>query len=431
MSPNVTKIYGPPGTGKTTFLIGKVKEAMADGIHPSDIGYFSFTNKATEEAKDRLAKEFPQFKVDEDFPGFRTLHSLAYQALPSRLKIMSEQEAIAFDPKFFIEQVFMKENDLSSLVIRAKQIVIDAAATARARLIEFDQYLKSIGPADRYRLNKWLGYPAKLCNREFSDKDIYNLVTYNNSFEEYKKNIGVIDYTAILEEALKSTSSLPSYSLLIIDEAQDLSKLQWLLGKVLIEKSKICYVAGDDDQAICESFGADPQEFLNLDGTDFPLTQSYRVPSNIHKIIFNENGIIHLLSNKFKRKDKKWNFRNGNPGKSSNIFNVNDLLNLLKISSENENWLVLSATHSTLNNLSNILKLQNIPHFLSNQLISPDINTSPTIRLMTIWGAKGGESSNVALLRGNFVDEKMMEEDPRLRYVAITRAKNSFIDAFI
>jgi superfamily I DNA/RNA helicase len=431
MPANVTKIYGPPGTGKTTFLIEKVKQAIVDGIHPSDIGYFSFTNKATEEAKDRLTKEFPQFKIDDDFPGFRTLHSLAYQALPSRLKIMSEQEATTFDPKFFIEQVFMKENDISSLVIRAKQIVIDAAATARARLIEFDEYLKLIGPSDRYRLNKWLGYPAKLCNKEFTDQDICNLIAYNNSFEEYKKKIGVIDYTAILEEALKSKSSLPSYSLLIIDEAQDLSKLQWQLGKVLISKSKICYVAGDDDQAICESFGADPQEFLNLDGTDFPLTQSFRVPSNIHKTIFNENGIIHLLSNKFRRKDKKWDFRNGDPGKSSKIFNVNDLLNLLKISDKNENWLILSATHNTLNNLSNVLKFQKIPHFLSNQLISSDTTTSPTIRLMTIWGAKGGESSNVALLRGNFVDEKMMEEDPRLRYVAVTRAKNSFIDAFI
>ena len=65
-----TKIYGPPGTGKTTTLINHVRDAIADGISPLDIGYFSFTNKATEEAKSRMAAEFPNLNVAEDFPGF-------------------------------------------------------------------------------------------------------------------------------------------------------------------------------------------------------------------------------------------------------------------------------------------------------------------------------------------------------------------------
>ncbi len=156
----VTKIFGPPGTGKTTCLIEKVRQALLSGFHPSEIGYFSFTNKATEEAKMRMAKEFPQYDVEQDFPGFRTLHSLAYQSLNSRLKILTSQQALIFDPDFYIEEVFMREGKASSLVYRAKQIVVDAASVARNRCISFDDYLVSIGPSDRYRLKKWLGYPA-------------------------------------------------------------------------------------------------------------------------------------------------------------------------------------------------------------------------------------------------------------------------------
>jgi DNA polymerase III delta prime subunit len=139
----ITKIYGPPGTGKTTFLINAVRDALQSGVSPHEIGYFSFTNKATEVAKTRMAAEFPSFSIEEDFPGFRTLHSLAFQALPNRTKIMTGDEALAFDSGFLIETQYMKENDPTSLVYKAKQIVVDAAATARARLIDFEAYLCS------------------------------------------------------------------------------------------------------------------------------------------------------------------------------------------------------------------------------------------------------------------------------------------------
>jgi len=69
--------YGPPGTGKTTKLIELIREAIGSGVEPDMIGFFSFTNKATEEAKSRMVTEFPQFDIEADFPYFQTIHSLA------------------------------------------------------------------------------------------------------------------------------------------------------------------------------------------------------------------------------------------------------------------------------------------------------------------------------------------------------------------
>ena len=50
---------------------------------------------------------------------------------------------------------------------------------------------------------------------------------------------------------------------MFIDEAQDLSPLQWKLYDKLKEKSKDVYLAGDDDQAIFAWAGADVNRFIN------------------------------------------------------------------------------------------------------------------------------------------------------------------------
>jgi superfamily I DNA/RNA helicase len=422
----ITKVYGPPGTGKTTFLINAVRDALQSGVSPHEIGYFSFTNKATEEAKTRMAAEFPSFSIEEDFPGFRTLHSLAFQALPNRTKIMTGDEALAFDSGFLIETQYMKENDPTSLVYRAKQIVVDAAATARARLIDFEAYLRGASESERYRLNRWLGYPAKQCKKEFSDLDIQRQLAYNAKYEAYKNSINAIDYTSILEEAINNPSGIPGYELLIIDEAQDLSLLQWKLARLVIDRSNKVLIAGDDDQAICESFGASANAFLSIEGHEHALTQSHRVPSKIHAAIFSPNGIISTLSRRYARKEKQWKSKDHADGSFQHLLKIDPLLAMLD--KDRDDWLIMAATHSTLMTLSNILKERKIAHFLSNQLIASTENNTeyPTIRLMTIWGAKGGEAKNAVLLRGSYADENMLGDDPRLVYVAITRAKENF-----
>jgi superfamily I DNA/RNA helicase len=93
----IRKIFGPPGSGKTTFLLNIVEQELGDGISSLNIGYFSFTRKAANEARDRAITKFPSLNPDLDFPWFRTLHSLAYRCLGIGTKdMMSPEDYKAF-----------------------------------------------------------------------------------------------------------------------------------------------------------------------------------------------------------------------------------------------------------------------------------------------------------------------------------------------
>ncbi len=73
-----TIVLGPPGTGKTHTLLNKVDDYLK-GTDPDKVGYFAFTKKAANEAKERAIDKF-NF-TEDDLPYFRTLHSLAFRRL--------------------------------------------------------------------------------------------------------------------------------------------------------------------------------------------------------------------------------------------------------------------------------------------------------------------------------------------------------------
>ena len=63
---NITKVFGPPGSGKTTFLLNIVETELSNDVHPAKIGYFAFTKKAANEAKERAIAKFPHLNPDTD-----------------------------------------------------------------------------------------------------------------------------------------------------------------------------------------------------------------------------------------------------------------------------------------------------------------------------------------------------------------------------
>jgi superfamily I DNA/RNA helicase len=197
--------------------------------------------------------------------------------------------------------------------------------------------------------------------------------------------------------------------------------------KILISRSKRTYIAGDDDQAICEPFGARASEFVRLPSNqiDWPLEQSRRVPPAIHSCLA---PLVERLNSRFPyRKNKTWKPKSNGP--EGSLLYLDGPISLLEEVERlihapvKKSILVMAPTNATLKKFSDMLRHKLISHYVSNELVGEE---SPKIKLQTIWGAKGGESDIAVLLQVSDTDIKMLEEDPRLEYVAVTRAMEKF-----
>ena len=85
------KILGPPGTGKTTRLLKYVNTFLKLGTPIDKIGYFAFTKKAANEAKNRMLDNYPYLN-DKKLKHFRTLHSLAFWKLGMKKSEVMQDE---------------------------------------------------------------------------------------------------------------------------------------------------------------------------------------------------------------------------------------------------------------------------------------------------------------------------------------------------
>ena len=425
----IYKIYGPPGTGKTFTLMEKVNEYIQNGTNPKDIGFFSFTNHSINVAKNRIKEKFPHLDLRKSFKGFRTLHSLAYSTLKSNVDIITPIQANNFDKDFRIEVVIREEDDENSIVYRAKHPIIDAENIAVNKMISFEDYLKNMTISDSKRINKWLGYSYQNQLRKVSPSDYDIIFKYIEKFEEYKNSIGVINYTDIIQRAFENLQAIPKFEVVFVDEAQDLSKLEWVFAEQAFKNSKTVYIAGDDDQAICESFGASAETFTSYKSdSETVLNQSYRIPSSLHDFLFKEGHIIQKLNKTFSyRKDKVWNFKVGVEGGVDEI-SKKDLFNLIE-KYPNKEWLIMAARNNTISKLSNLLLERNVNHLFKNQFRSSNKDAkSYSLKLATIWGAKGDEADITVLIRDG-IDEDDYSDDPRIVYVAQSRAKYLHLEA--
>lgn len=280
----VNIILGPPGTGKTTTLLNLIDQNLAKGVAPNKIGFISFTKKATEEARDRAKARFNL--VDDDLQYFRTIHSLAFKMLG-----MNTGSVMKFrDWKEF--------GNYAGVEIKGRFNVEDGMVQG----LEHGDKLIFIEQLSRVRC-----VPLDIAWRDSAEEDIslLELDQISRALAKWKKVNGKIDYTDMLSRYLDE-GYVPDFKVLFIDEAQDLSQLQWRIVNRLMDRAEVVYAAGDDDQAIFRWSGADVDHFINLTGEIKVLDHSYRLPKAIHTLA---EGISRNIQN---RREKRFNSNESN-----------------------------------------------------------------------------------------------------------------------
>ena len=469
------KVIGPPGTGKTRKLLSTVQKYIDNNMSLKNIGYFAFTRKAANEARDRFLADNVGLSK-KDLPYFQTLHSCAFKQLGLKEEnVMQEEhykkigETCGIQIKYAKHEtnqwngIFSSDSEYLGLINLAK--------------------VKQITTLDQFNLNEHLSWI-----------DGYKLNAISKEIDSYKKTYGLIDFNDMVEKFLIEGES-PKLKVIFVDEAQDLSLIQWSMLKKLIKDNTNkkgapdVWIAGDDDQAIFGWAGADVKSFIEWPGQEIPLTKSRRVPIDI------QTKALDVISRVGVNRIQKDYLPKEEHGEIIERFKLTDLITDM----EKSDWLILTRTNSLLKPVLPILKRhglffqtsqgnsigkslyedigywnqmreeKEIPEIQSQRVlermsevditlpwqkaftkVSPtqidymdamlnngeQIDQEPRIKVSTIHGAKGGEATNVVLflnqttntMAGAKKSIEKQDEEYRVWYVGVTRsAKNLYL----
>ena len=247
----ISKVIGPPGTGKTTKLLEFVDKAVKK--YGSDaVGAVSYTKTAIQTIVNRVRD------AGHAVPrNVQTIHAHCY-------KLLGVEKTQICDPKKANFKDFIK-----------------AYPTWRFTNIESNDPTDYHSPSEgdslwyfnRAQALRHMTAPIELwgTQEQAIHKDWMNFLTENDLY----------DYTGMLEKALDKELRPYGMSVMFVDEAQDLTLLQYKLIRMWIEDVQATVFLGDSDQSIFRFTGVTPDTFINIQPTWMILDQSYRVPKNI------------------------------------------------------------------------------------------------------------------------------------------------------
>jgi superfamily I DNA/RNA helicase len=456
------KVIGPPGTGKTRRLLNEVQNYVKKGIPLSRIGYFAFTRKAAREARDRYLKVQTHL-TKKDIKHFQTLHSLAFNNLGLKEENVMQElnyKRIGEECAIQIKYASYETNSWNG-IFSSDSEYLNLINLARVR---------QTSPLDELDRNEHLGKIER-----------FKLEAIAVEIADYKKVNGLIDFTDMLDKFLDKGNVKDKFDVIFIDEAQDLSLIQWkMISKIEEDNQCDVWVAGDDDQAIFGWAGADVDSFIDWKAEEIPLQQSKRVPSEIQikalKIIDRVQD-NRLSKDYFSKKE------------------TGEILVRFKLSAidmTKGDWLILARTNPLLKPIPRFLKSQGlffetaqgnslgktlfedvgywnqmrkgekVPEIQEQRVLErmskrdntlewydafdqvvpstkdylrsmlangEDLSKKPRIKVSTIHGAKGGEATNVVLFLNQTINTMKaakksvtkQDEEYRVWYVAVTR----------
>jgi DNA helicase-2/ATP-dependent DNA helicase PcrA len=374
------QIIAAAGSGKTYTLIELVNNLISKSLFKEDkILLITFSKKAANEIHERLVKKIGNNKVKVyTFHAYCLRIISIYNPKYSKdLKIISPEEKLGFYKKELIQEKFLVGGIPYDLLLSTK-----------------NPYLKVLFP-DIF---------SKIEKNYSKFKEINNLLDFDDLVKIYINGLEQNE-----DWALKAKLEI---SYVIVDEFQDtdLIQLKWLQ---LINPEKLT-VVGDDWQAIYGFRGATTEPFLKFEQFFSPvkrlyLTMNYRSDINIIK-----TSIIPIKFNKLNIKKDVIPFskNNGQVGIIT-IKSDKDWLNYLNILRENEQNKILVRAN-----------------YRIKKLISLGF---PETQISTIHKAKGLEFPTVILDLsegwggGEKFEEIDIEEERRILYVSLSRAKNKLL----
>ena len=240
------------GSGKTRVITHRIAYLLEQGIPPDAIAAVTFTNKAAEEMRERVAHLVRDRKIARALT-IGTFHSLGLWMLKQ------ERKALGFPRGFAI---YDQADQLG--VVRELLRHLDRGEDRR-----FD--VKAILTRISLAKNGFVAPDAY----QVHDGDAYDEVTaaIYPRYQEQLRAFAAVDFDDLICEPVRLLDTddgvrdrwRARFRFVMVDEYQDTNRAQLLLVKHLVADHGNLCVVGDDDQSIYSWRGADPTNILRFE----------------------------------------------------------------------------------------------------------------------------------------------------------------------
>jgi len=293
------RVIAGAGSGKTNALTRRYAYLVTElGILPGNILCVTFTNKAANEMRQRIHN----LTGDNDTGYINTFHGFC-------VSVLHEDAYAVGYPKNFIVLDNSDINAMLAMIYEERGLTLRDMSFGDARdMIEIqklfkkpDYYLDMIddGPESLNALHE----------KYLSATDVKDIIFYGYLYQE--KKCFALDYNDLIIFSLyifRQNADIcrkwqQRLEYIMIDEFQDIDKLQYELMTVLCGYHKNLFIVGDPDQTIYTWRGANVKYLLNFD-TEFPGTKTILMTENFRstpQILAAANSLIDKNRSRIKK----------------------------------------------------------------------------------------------------------------------------------
>ena len=259
-------VLAGPGSGKTMVLTHRIQYLIEQyGVHPSKILVITFTKAAALEMKERFQK-----LAGENLPVvFGTFHSIFFMILKYAYGYTSANVLGEEEKKQYLKEIVAKQQIEMDDEAEFFTSLISEISLVKGEMISLEHYYSNTCSDDVFRT---IYKEYENCLREHGKIDFDDMLVF--TYELFKAR----------EDILKQWQNRFRY--LLVDEFQDINRVQYEIVKMLAKPEDNLFIVGDDDQSIYRFRGANPEIMLGFE-RDYPscektlLNINYRCSKDI------------------------------------------------------------------------------------------------------------------------------------------------------
>lgn len=277
-------VIAGPGSGKTTVITHRVRYLTEEhGVNPGDILVITFTRAAASEMKER----FEKLTGHPSHVSFGTFHAVFFRILKlayhfTAANIIREEQQLQMLREISGRCGMEPEDENEFLNQLTSEI-----SMVKSERISLEHYYSASCPDETFR-RIYRGYDEEMRKMGLIDFDDMQVMCYE-LFSERK------DILSAWQRR---------YRYILIDEFQDIDRLQYDIIRMLAQPENNLFIVGDDDQSIYRFRGARPEIMLGFE-KDYPGAERVLLDINYRSTAEIVQAACRVISHNEKRFPKK------------------------------------------------------------------------------------------------------------------------------